>query len=157
MAVGKPYTGKRHQHRMKEHPLYTTWQTMRRRCYSPKEPDYKHYGGRGITMCSRWGDFSNFAEDMGPKPSGDMTVERRDNEEGYSPDNCYWLPATLQHLNRRKPINQTDNPGIRKICNSYRARIWSNGGYKHIGTYGTLQEAVIARMDAELFYRGSIG
>ena len=54
---------------------YKSWQHMRDRCLNPRNKDYAHYGGRGITICSEWDSYARFLEDMGPKPSG-MTLDR---------------------------------------------------------------------------------
>jgi hypothetical protein len=79
---------------------YRTWVQMRRRCLSPTNPAYPSYGGRGIGICDRWSDFAAFYDDMGPRPEG-TTLDRRDNDLGYSPDNCRWATKVQQTRNRR--------------------------------------------------------
>jgi hypothetical protein len=75
---------------------------MKARCYNPKSTQYAHYGGRGITVCERWkNSFQAFYEDMGPRPSGQYTVERRDVNAGYTPENCYWATWAEQNINKR--------------------------------------------------------
>lgn len=82
-------------------PEYRTWRNMINRCTNPKTTRYENYGGRGITVCSHWHVFGSFLEDMGKKPSDKYSLERRDNEKGYEPDNCYWATPAQQARNRR--------------------------------------------------------
>ena len=82
------------------HPLFHTWNGMIRRCHDPKKADYNYYGGRGITVCDRWHDFWKFVEDMEPKPDG-LSLDRIDNDKGYSKDNCRWISLKKNCNNRR--------------------------------------------------------
>ena len=84
----------------KSHPRsYRTWKDMRSRCHDPKNKRYARYGGRGISICSRWDDFGNFVTDMGERPEG-LTIERTNTDLDYSPDNCIWADKIIQANNR---------------------------------------------------------
>jgi hypothetical protein len=80
------------------------WFTMVDRCCSEKNPAYHNYGGRGIRVCKRWlglDGFKHFVQDMGFKPSKSLSLDRRDNNKGYSKSNCRWATKTQQARNRR--------------------------------------------------------
>lgn len=85
---------------------YNVWTHMKRRCLNPKARGYKYWGGRGISICSRWMDFANFFEDMGPCPPK-LTLERKDNNGNYEPENCVWADRTTQSRNRRTALRFT--------------------------------------------------
>lgn len=79
------------------------WESMKRRCYNKNYYLYHRYGGRGITVCDEWrNDYSQFLKDMGRKPKGTIrySLDRIDNNKGYSPDNCKWSTDSEQNKNR---------------------------------------------------------
>lgn len=83
---------------------YVSWLGMRARCRNPKNRSWKNYGGRGISVCSRWESFEAFLTDMGYAPSSKYTIERRNNELGYYPENCCWISKAEQGKNTRRVI-----------------------------------------------------
>lgn len=88
-------------HGMAHTPTWTAWKDMKARCFNPKLRNYKNYGGRGITVCSRWlQSFKNFLSDMGERPDG-LTLERKNNNGNYEPGNCKWANRSDQCKNTR--------------------------------------------------------
>jgi hypothetical protein len=91
---------------------------MKNRCEQPEHVMYKHYGARGIKVCERWEQFENFYSDMGPRPDG-LTLERNDNEKGYSLSNCRWATQTEQANNKRTNIY------LEKDGETHSIAVWS--------------------------------
>lgn len=82
-------------------PEYVVWKGMRQRCNDPNHKNYSDYGGRGIRVCKRWDSFELFYQDMGPRPKGRMTIDRKNNLGHYTPSNCRWSTMKTQNNNRR--------------------------------------------------------
>lgn len=82
-------------------PEYHAWATMKSRCLNSTHAMYKNYGARGITVSTRWLSFKNFYADMGPRPSPKHSLERKDNNGGYSKANCEWATHKKQSRNKR--------------------------------------------------------
>jgi len=81
---------------------------MRDRCRRPGNKNYADYGGRGIRVCERWEQFEAFFADMGEAPAG-LSLERRDNDGNYSPDNCVWASRKVQARNQRRTVRISHN------------------------------------------------
>ena len=89
-------------HGMEGTRLYKIWDCMKQRCTNPNNPQYKHYGGRGIQVCSEWlcfAEFMNWAMANGYDES--LSIDRRDNNEWYTPENCRWVTQKIQNNNKR--------------------------------------------------------
>lgn len=97
-------------------PMINTWRGMIIRCEDKRNPAYKDYGGRGITVCKRWHKFENFLADMGERPVG-LTIERKNNDKGYYKRNCKWANHSEQMINRRG-ISKLTVVQVRKIRRS---------------------------------------
>ena len=137
-------------HGMSQNKFYQTWYAMRDRCYNTKRQDYKWYGARGITVCEEWVDVANFvawAEATHPNRE-DYTLDRINNDKGYSPENCRWVDNSTQVINQRmRRTNTSGYVGITWVesklkwvsrINVEKKRIW-------LGDYKTIEEAVQAR------------
>lgn len=89
--------------------LYRRWKHMKDRCYNKNYKRYSDYGGRGIVVCDEWrNDFQAFydwAINNGYKEN--LSIDRIDNNKGYSPDNCQWVDVATQNRNTRRTINFT--------------------------------------------------
>ena len=92
-------------HNLSNTSEHRSWMSMRQRCLNPNEPRYKSYGGRGIKICDRWIEsFENFLEDLGFKPTLKHTLERKDVNGDYTPENCCWATNKEQSRNRQDTI-----------------------------------------------------
>ena len=94
------------KHGMANSPTYKSWQAMKSRCCNSNTPNYKYYGERGITIYLPWiTSFEQFYVDMGKRPSSSYSLDRKDTDGDYTPDNCRWATASEQQLNKRRFIS----------------------------------------------------
>lgn len=96
-------------------PEYRIWKHMRGRCNQPNDSHYKNYGGRGIKVCERWDSFANFLADVGPRPSNDHSIERKDVNGNYEPDNVEWILKAEQARNTTKTVYVLDGGARKKL------------------------------------------
>lgn len=87
-------------HKMTGTPEHKAWSSMIKRVTNPSPKDAHRYAGRGITVCDWWLEFENFYADMGPRPSPNHSVERKNNDGNYEPGNCRWATKLEQMGNR---------------------------------------------------------
>lgn len=143
-------------HGMWNAPGYDIWNAMISRCNNPNNKRYCDYGGRGIRVCERWLNVKNFLADIGEKPT-DLTLDRIDNNKGYSPDNCRWATPSEQSRNQR--LRKDNKTGIRgvgwnKATKKYIAHIRVNYKFKYLGLFPSISKAIEARRQAEIKYWG---
>lgn len=103
-------------HGMTQTPLHKIWLGIKNRCYNKNTVSYRSYGGRGIKVCERWlNSFENFLEDMSPNYKLGLTIERKDVNKDYSPENCCWIPKSEQSRNRTNTIWVTTELGVMTV------------------------------------------
>ena len=109
----------------KTEPTRASWYNMHHRCYNSGNPQYKDYGGRGITVCDEWFHYPTFLADMGERPKN-KTLDRKDNNQGYSKDNCYWATPVEQNNNRRPRSSHPQNKtGILGVSWHTKKQVWT--------------------------------
>ena len=132
-------------------PEYGAHQNMMSRCYDAADPRFSTYGARGITVCDRWhGEhgFENFLADMGRKPAKNFSIDRIDNDKGYSPKNCQWATKYQQARNKTNNVRVSVDGEVmilREAC-------------KRLGVkYGTALSRRTRGCDVEVVLGGSHG
>lgn len=140
---------------MVDKTLRIAWANMKDRCYNKNNPEYNLYGLRGIFVCEEWKLafklFKEWAINNGHSDS--LSLDRIDNNKGYSPDNCRWTNRTVQKLNCNKyKNNKTGHKGIHISKGKYRAMIRFKGVPIHLGYFVDINDAIEAREKAEKYY-----
>ena len=135
-------------HGLTKHRFYSTWNNMKKRCYNKKSLDYPTYGARGIKICDAWLDVRNFIEWAEETHIEGYTLDRTDNNKGYSPENCRWADSITQVLNRG--INKNNKSGYTGVSFYKRESKWMvdiryKGTHVYLGCYTTPLEGALAR------------
>lgn len=136
-------------------PEYLTWCSMHNRCSRPGNARYAEYGGRGIAVCERWRDFADFLSDMGSKPGPGHSIERIDNNVGYTPENCRWATATDQQRHKRlQANNKSGAAGVywNRANQNWCAGIKVSGKSLYLGAFSEKSDAIAARKAAEAYH-----
>lgn len=103
--------------------LYEIWRHMRYRCENPKNQAYEHYGARGISVCEEWHDFVSFREWAIQNGYNDtLSIDRINNDKGYSPDNCRWADARTQ-MNNRNMCHKIEFMGEKLTISQWAKRL----------------------------------
>lgn len=96
--------------------LYNIWRTMKSRCFNPNNPQYKNYGGRGITVCKAWDNsfevFEKWALSHGY--TDNLTIDRIDNNGNYTARNCQWITRS-ENSSKRKEDNKKPRKTAPKV------------------------------------------
>lgn len=121
--------------------VYSIWHAMIQRCRNKRNVQYKNYGGRGIAVCQRWSNILNFIKDMG-HPAPKMTLERVDNNKGYSPGNCRWATQAEQARNKRGVRLITWNGKIKCLTDWAKELKLSHNGLKKRLRHRSFEDAV---------------
>lgn len=139
------------KHGLHKHPLYNTWCNVKSRCHNAKNPRFKHYGGRDISMCVDWHDINIFISwclDNGWKKG--LQIDRIDNNGNYNPENCRFVTNHENNLNTRL-LRSTNKTGFRGVNlhrrNKYAAGVKVNYKRINLGTFDTPEEAARVRDD----------
>ena len=128
-------------------PLYSKWVHMRQRIKNPNDKDYKHYGGRGITICNEWDEFIPFRDwclSNGYKKN--LTIHRVNNDGNYEPSNCIFTNQTVQTRvsTKIRKTNKSGYRGVSKNKKAWCATISVNYKRIHIGSFKDKKDAAMA-------------
>lgn len=128
---------------------YRIWRGVVQRCHNENHDHYDKYGGRGIVMCDEWrSDFMIFLRDMGPRPSTDHSIDRKDNDKGYSKDNCRWATSEEQMRNRSNNVYY-EKDGEKKLLRQWCDELGLNTStvYDRIRRGWTFEEAIVPKIE----------
>lgn len=129
--------------------LYSIWSNMKSRCYNPNVDCFKHYGGKGVTVCEDWLTFEGFINNLPDGYGENLELDRIDGSLGYSKSNCRWATRSVQCFNK-----QTNYNGV-TFCERdglWRAKI-TKDGKSYQKYFKSKEDATIWRQakESELF------
>lgn len=136
------------KHGFRHLPEYNIWRGMLDRCYNKETAAYPRYGGRGITVSDEWKEsFEAFYRDMGTRPSEDYSIDRKDNDIGYSKDNCRWATSVEQMRNRSNNVYY-EKDGEKKLLKQWCNELGLNIStvYDRIRRGWTFEEAIVPKI-----------
>jgi len=124
---------------------YNVWSQMHQRCDDVDGKAYINYGGRGITICDEWSTYEGMKSFISDGWEKGLQIDRIDNDQGYSPENCRFTTRSVNNLNRR-PYGKSKYRGIcwHEANNKWRALVYIYGNQKYIGIYSSEIEAAKA-------------
>lgn len=143
------------------HPLYQTYHGIKQRCYNTNDENYKNYGERGISMCEEWlnnkngiRNFIKWSEENGYMPNKGLSIDRKDNDGNYEPNNCRYVTQDIQLLNRRNPKKNTINyeeSRMELFNDLYLISLYFNGHLYPVGTFLNKDDAIKAKNKLRTF------
>ncbi len=138
---------KKTTHSLSHTPLHNTWSNMKQRCYNKKNEAYQWYGEKGVTVCDEWRNsselFIEWSLENGYKPG--LTIDRKNNNGNYNPNNCRWVNSLVQGQNKGKPKRNTSGyKGVSKVKNGWISRITVNKKEFCLGTFNEKIDAAKA-------------
>lgn len=126
MHADPDYVTANKSHGMSNTPTYTAYRSMLNSCYNSNLAVYKFYGAKGVTVCESWREgFNQFLADVGERPSEDFTLQRKDKQGNYTPDNVHWALGGTQQRGRCIMSNNTSGKagvGFVELYNQWQAR-----------------------------------
>lgn len=109
-------------HNLTHTSLHNRWKAIKQRCLNPNNNRYEDYGARGITVCNEWLEFKNFYNwSVNNDYRVGLALDRRDNNTGYSPDNCRWVTILKNNENRRDTV-KVEGLTLNEISNKYNIK-----------------------------------
>lgn len=146
------------KHNLENSREYAAWAQMKQRCYNKKNPKYKFYGFRGITVCDSWkNSFLTFLKDLGKKPSPKHSLDRIDVNGNYESSNCRWATSKQQNLNKDPRKNKMSKyKGVYKRTGTtgFFSYIKMDGKQIYLGSHKTQKSAAMAYDSAYFAFHG---